>query len=126
LRFFRRSQAEQLMKAGDVAGLIAPLHSGSKGDRADAANALASHPEAEEALIAALSDSEGVVQSQAIFALGEIGSRKAFSQIANFLHHNDSMLRTFAVNALTWIATSGPSNSSGRSPTTRTTLYATR
>jgi HEAT repeat protein len=103
LRFFRRSPAEQMKKAGDVPGLVALLQSGSKNDRADASNALAGHPEAEEALIVALNDPEGVVQSQAIFALGELRSERAFNDIAAFLHDRDSMLRVFAINALTWI-----------------------
>jgi HEAT repeat protein len=92
-----------MKEAGDVPGLIALVQSGSKDERADAANALASHPESEDALIAALNDPEGVVQSQAIYALGELRSERAFNDIAAFLHHRDSMLRVFAVNALTRI-----------------------
>jgi HEAT repeat protein len=103
LRLFRRARAKRLEKAGDVAGLIVLLQSGSTDDRADAAQALARFPEAEDALIAALSDPENEVRGQAIWALGELGSKRAFGQIADFLQDGDSILRVFAVNALAWI-----------------------
>jgi HEAT repeat protein len=103
LRLFRKSPAEKLKEAGDVAGLIGLLQSGSGKDRADAANALAGQPEAEDALIAALDDADVDVRGQAIFALGEVGSERAFGRIADFLHDRDWSLRAFAVNALTWI-----------------------
>jgi HEAT repeat protein len=103
LRLFRRARAKRLEKAGDVAGLIVLLQSGSTDDRADAAQALARFPEAEDALIPALSDPENEVRGQAIWALGELGSKRAFGQIADFLQDGDSILRVFAVNALAWI-----------------------
>ena len=91
------------MKAGDVDGLIALLQSGSTDEREDAANALARFPEAEDALIAALSDPDNGVRGQAIWALGELGSQRAFGQVADFLFDRDPFLRVFAVNALAWI-----------------------
>jgi HEAT repeat protein len=103
LRLFRRSPAKRLEKAGDIAGLIALLQSGSTDDRADAANALARFPEAEDALIAALSDPHNAVRGQAIWALGELGSQRAFGQIADLLYDRDPIVRVFAVNALAWI-----------------------
>ena len=103
MRLFRRSPVRRLEKAGDVPGLIALLQSGSTDEREDAANALGRFPEAEEALIAALSDPENGVRGQAIWALGELGSKRAFGQIADFLYDRDPFLRVFAVNALAWI-----------------------
>jgi HEAT repeat protein len=103
LRLFRRSPVKRLEKAGDVPGLIALLQSGSTDDRADAAHALSRFPEAEDALIAALSDPSEGVRGQAIWALGELGSKRAFGPIADLLHDRDSIVRVFAVNALAWI-----------------------
>jgi HEAT repeat protein len=100
---FRRSKAERLADAGDVAGLLTLLQSGSKRERADAANALATHPDAEDALITSLSDPENEVRGQAIFALGQLRSKRAFAPIADFLHDRDSIIRVFAVNALGFI-----------------------
>lgn len=103
MRFFRRSEAARLADTGDVPGLIALLRSGAKRERSDAANALGRFPEAEEELIAALSDRENEVRGQAIFALGELRSKRAFAPIADFLHDRDSLIRVFAVNALGFI-----------------------
>jgi HEAT repeat protein len=105
VRFFRRSPVKRLKDARDVGGLIALLGSGSTDERADAANALAElgAGEAEDVLISALADPEVEVRGQAIFALGQLRSTRAFPRIADFLHDSDWSLRVFAVNALTWI-----------------------
>jgi HEAT repeat protein len=103
LRLFRRSPVKRLKKAGDVPGLIALLQSGSTDDRADAAHALSRFREAEDALIAALSDPSEGVRGQAIWALGELGSQRGFGPIAELLHDRDSIVRVFALNALAWI-----------------------
>lgn len=103
MRFFRRSPVERLKESGDSAGLIGLLQTGSTRERSDAANALGFFPEAEDALIEALSDPENEVRGQAIWALGELGSKRAFGRIADFLHDKDFIIRVFAVNALSWI-----------------------
>ncbi|MGH2828558.1 MAG: HEAT repeat domain-containing protein [Actinomycetota bacterium] len=106
---FKRNPAKQLVKDGDVDGLLSLAASGEEVQRADAINALpaldgAMSPEqrisANGILSSALSDPIPDVRGQALFALWEIQGGEAVARVAAGLTDPDAGVRCLAAAML--------------------------
>jgi HEAT repeat protein len=116
---FKKSRVSQLVKAGDVAGLIAVITGSNPArERADAVHELprfseevdARHrDEARAALTSAAQDPDAEVRSSALFAVGEFGWDDSVDRLVAGSDDSEWMVRVFAVTML------------GRFPDERTT-----
>jgi HEAT repeat protein len=106
---FKRNQSKQLVKAGDVEGLMALATSDDEATRADALNALpalngAMSPEqratAHNLVMSALADANPDVRGQALFALWETEGGDAVDLMIEGLRDPDTGVRTLVAAML--------------------------
>ena len=107
---FKKNQAKQLAKAGDVAGLIALIQEADEAkERADAAHELArfsgqieaGHAEAARtALTDAAEDPDPEVRSAALFAWAELSWDDSLDRLLAATDDSEWMVRLFAVTML--------------------------
>ncbi|MGH2701151.1 MAG: HEAT repeat domain-containing protein [Actinomycetota bacterium] len=106
---FKRNPAKQLVKAGDVEGLLSLADSSDESERADALNALpalegAMTPEQRASsrgvMTSALSDSSPDVRGQALFALWETEGGGAVERVIGGLGDPDVGVRCLAAAML--------------------------
>ena len=105
-----KSQVDRLVKAGDVAGLIAVITGPNPTlERADAVHELPRFSEevearhknaAHAALTSAVKDPDAEVRSSALFAVGEFGWDDAVDRLVAGADDSEWMVRVFAVTLL--------------------------
>jgi HEAT repeat protein len=109
MRLFKRNPAKQLVKDGDVEGLMALATSDDEATRADALNALpalngAMSPEqratAHNLVMSALADANPDVRGQALFALWETEGGDAVDLMIEGLRDPDTGVRTLVAAML--------------------------
>ena len=107
---FKKSRVDQLVKAGDVAGLLAVINGPSPArERADAVHELprfaeeveVHHKDAADAvLVSAAKDPDPEVRSSALFAVSELGFEDAVERLVTGTNDSEWMVRIFAVTLL--------------------------